>query len=137
VTGAGAGHGHEDGRAEGQAGLPDHVDHGGPGGRSWRAPADPTRPEITTRRRSIAVCPRDRPGISTAQSPQAWPTRPARTPTSSSCQSAPQRALNESIARLMSRLSTIQTSGYGGLLFILLGGEDDRCGCRTPGRCYG
>jgi hypothetical protein len=32
VAGAGVGHGHEDGRAEGRAGLPDHVDHGGPSG---------------------------------------------------------------------------------------------------------
>jgi hypothetical protein len=31
--------GRDDGRAEGQAGLPDHGDHGGPGGASWRAPA--------------------------------------------------------------------------------------------------
>jgi hypothetical protein len=32
--------GRDDGRAEGQAGLPDHGDHGGPGGGSWRAPAE-------------------------------------------------------------------------------------------------
>lgn len=31
--------GRDDGRAEGQAGLPDHVVYGGPGGGSWRAPA--------------------------------------------------------------------------------------------------
>jgi hypothetical protein len=39
VAGAGAGHGHEDGRAEGQAGPPDHVDHGGPSGERRRAAA--------------------------------------------------------------------------------------------------
>jgi hypothetical protein len=39
VAGAGAGHGHEDGRAEGQADLPDRVDHDRPGGEGWRAAA--------------------------------------------------------------------------------------------------
>jgi predicted ATPase len=32
-------HSRDDGRAEGQAGLPDHVDHGGPGGRRSPTPA--------------------------------------------------------------------------------------------------
>ena len=36
--------GRDDGRAEGQAGQPDHVDHGGPGGGSWGTPRmRPTR----------------------------------------------------------------------------------------------
>ena len=40
-----------------------------------------------TRRHSIAAWPRDKPGISAGRSPQVWPARPTRTPTSSSCQS--------------------------------------------------
>src|SRR5258705_4097664 len=44
-------------------------------------PSLPPPARTAPRRCSIAACPRDRPGIPSAQSPQVWPTPPTRTPT--------------------------------------------------------